>query len=93
MTAAIRVVELTPVLAATAIMVLGICVTAVVSQSSGYRLGGVMVLPLLAVYTFREPVTPVAVPKPGRPSRRERRGSPPATVASLRDVILRPPRE
>lgn len=46
-------------LAATAIMVLGICVTAAVSQSSGYRLGGVMVVPLLVVYTFREPVTPV----------------------------------
>lgn len=46
-------------LAATAIMVLGICVTAAVSQSSGYRLGGVMVVPLLVVYTFREPVSPV----------------------------------
>jgi hypothetical protein len=47
------------VLAAVAIMVLGICVTAAVSQSSGYRLGGVMVLPLLVVYTFREPISPV----------------------------------
>lgn len=46
-------------LAAVAIMVLGICVTAAVSQSSGYRLGGVMVLPLLVVYTFREPISPV----------------------------------
>ncbi|MCD2200298.1 poly-gamma-glutamate biosynthesis protein PgsC/CapC [Halobacterium sp. KA-4] len=46
-------------LAAIAIMVLGICVTAAVSQSSGYRLGGVMVLPLLVVYTFREPISPV----------------------------------
>lgn len=46
-------------LAATAIMVLGICVTAVVSQSSGYRFGGVMVVPLLVVYTFREPGSPL----------------------------------
>ncbi|MCD2204734.1 poly-gamma-glutamate biosynthesis protein PgsC/CapC [Halobacterium sp. KA-6] len=46
-------------LAAIAIMVLGICATAAVSQSSGYRLGGVMVLPLLVVYTFREPISPV----------------------------------
>jgi len=47
------------VLAATVIMVVGICVTAAVSQSSGYRFGGVMVVPLLVVYTFREPVSPV----------------------------------
>lgn len=40
-------------------MVLGICLTAVVSQSSGYRLGGVMVVPLLVVYTFHELVSPL----------------------------------
>ncbi len=60
-------------LAATAIMVVGICLTAVVSQSSGYRLGGVMVVPLLAVYTFREPGSPlvfaVATAAPAVPPR------------------------
>ncbi len=46
-------------LAATVVMVIGICAIAALSQRSGYRLGGVMVLPLLAVYTLREPFSPV----------------------------------
>jgi len=40
-------------------MVVGICGVALLSQRSGYRLGGVMVIPLLAVYTLREPFSPV----------------------------------
>jgi len=40
-------------------MVVGVSVVAALSHRSGYRLGGVMVLPLLAIYTFREPLSPV----------------------------------
>lgn len=41
------------------IMVVGIATVAVLSQRGGYRLGGVMALPLLAIYTFREPLSPL----------------------------------
>ncbi|PHQ38573.1 capsular biosynthesis protein [Halorubrum persicum] len=44
---------------ATCIMLGGLAAVAVLSHRSGYRLGGVMVVPLLAVYTFREPLSPV----------------------------------
>lgn len=46
-------------IAATIIMVAGVLFVALLSQVEGYRLGGVMVLPLLAIYTFREPLSPV----------------------------------
>lgn len=46
-------------LAAIAIMLVGIGLVAVASQRGGYRLGGVMVLPLLTIYTLREPLSPV----------------------------------
>lgn len=46
-------------LAATVVMVVGVAATAVLSQRSGFRLGGVMVVPLLAVYTLREVFSPV----------------------------------
>jgi len=46
-------------IAASVIMVAGLALVALLSQSEGYRLGGVMVLPLLAIYTFREPLSPV----------------------------------
>ena len=46
-------------IAATIIMVAGVLLVALLSQRAGYRLGGVMVLPLLAIYTFREPLSPV----------------------------------
>jgi hypothetical protein len=37
-------------------MVFGLVIVATLSQAGGYRLGGVLVLPLLVIYTFREPV-------------------------------------
>jgi hypothetical protein len=40
-------------------MVVGISVIAALSHYSGYRVGGVMVVPLLVVYTFREPLSPI----------------------------------
>ena len=40
-------------------MVVGIATVAALSHWKGYRLGGVMVLPLLAIYTFREPLSPL----------------------------------
>jgi len=46
-------------IAASVIMIAGLIFVALLSQSEGYRLGGVMVLPLLVVYTFREPFSPV----------------------------------
>ena len=46
-------------LVAAILMVVGIGTVAALSQSYGYRLGGVMVLPMLAIYTFREPLSPV----------------------------------
>ena len=46
-------------LVAALVMVVGIAVVAALSHRNGYRLGGVMVLPLLAVYTFREPLSPL----------------------------------
>lgn len=45
-------------LVATLLMVAGITAVAVASHRRGYRLGGVMVLPLLVVYTFRDPMAP-----------------------------------
>jgi hypothetical protein len=41
------------------IMVVGIATVAVLSHREGYRLGGVMTLPLLVIYTFREPLSPL----------------------------------
>jgi hypothetical protein len=46
-------------LAASSVMVVGVFVTAVLSQREGFRLGGVMVVPLLAVYTLRELFSPL----------------------------------
>ena len=46
-------------IAASVIMLVGVTLVALLSQSEGYRLGGVMVLPLLVIYTFREPFSPV----------------------------------
>lgn len=40
-------------------MIVGITTVAVFSQRRGYRLGGVMAIPLLAIYTLREPFSPV----------------------------------
>ena len=40
-------------------MTVGLATGAVLSHRAGYRLGGVMVLPLLAIYTFREPLSPI----------------------------------
>jgi hypothetical protein len=40
-------------------MIVGIATVAVLSHRKGYRLGGVMVLPLVAIYTFREPFSPL----------------------------------
>lgn len=44
-------------IAATVVMVAGIGLVAILSQTRGYRMGGVMVLPLLVIYTFREPLS------------------------------------
>jgi hypothetical protein len=44
-------------LVAVLLMVVGTAAVAALSHRKGYRLGGVMVLPLLAVYTFREPLS------------------------------------
>lgn len=41
------------------IMIVGIATVAVLSHREGYRLGGVMTLPLLVIYTFREPLSPL----------------------------------
>ena len=49
---------------AACIMLVGLAAVAVLSHRSGYRLGGVMVVPLLAVYTFREPLGVVALVTP-----------------------------
>ncbi|ERG90239.1 MAG: hypothetical protein J07HQW1_00257 [Haloquadratum walsbyi J07HQW1] len=38
-------------------MIIGLSLVAVISQVKGYRLGGVMVLPILAIYTLREPLS------------------------------------
>lgn len=46
-------------LVATLIMVVGISVVALVSQRQGYRMGGVMVVPLVVIYTIREPFSPL----------------------------------
>ena len=46
-------------LVAAAMMVFGVAIVAAISQRTGLRVGGVMVVPLVAVYTFREPWTPV----------------------------------
>ena len=46
-------------IAATTILVVGVLLVALLSQFHGYRLGGVLVLPLVAVYTFREPLSPL----------------------------------
>ncbi|GAB3413157.1 hypothetical protein GCM10027435_06760 [Haloparvum alkalitolerans] len=46
-------------IAATTILVVGVLLVALLSQFHGYRLGGVLVLPLVAVYTFREPFSPL----------------------------------
>ena len=40
-------------------MIVGVATVAAVSNRWGYRLGGVMTVPLLAVYTFREPLSPL----------------------------------
>ena len=40
-------------------MITGLTLGALLSQIRGYRLGGVMVLPILAIYTFRELLSPV----------------------------------
>jgi len=45
-------------LVAAFIMVVGIAVVAALSHRAGYRLGGVMTIPLLVIYTFREPLSP-----------------------------------
>ncbi|GGJ16190.1 hypothetical protein GCM10008995_27540 [Halobellus salinus] len=45
-------------LIAATIMVVGLAIVAAISHRGGYRLGGVMVLPLLTVYTFLEPLSP-----------------------------------
>lgn len=44
---------------ATLIMIIGLAVVAALSHWKGYRCGGVMGIPLLAIYTFREPVSPL----------------------------------
>lgn len=44
---------------ATFIMIVGIAAIATLSHRWGYRLGGVMVVPLLVIYTFREPYSPL----------------------------------
>jgi len=46
-------------LIATVVVLAGLLAVAVLSQRRDYRLGGVMVLPLLAIYTFRELFSPV----------------------------------
>lgn len=46
-------------IATSIVMIVGLTLVALLSQSEGYRLGGVMVLPLLVIYTFREPFSPV----------------------------------
>lgn len=46
-------------LAAAVVMLAGLLAAAVASQRAGYRLGGVMVVPLLVVYTLREPFSPL----------------------------------
>ncbi|GAB6878874.1 hypothetical protein JCM17823_11480 [Halorubrum gandharaense] len=46
-------------LAAGSVMILGVTAIALVSQATGLRVGGVMVIPLVAVYTFLEPWTPI----------------------------------
>lgn len=46
-------------LVAAFIMVVGIATVATVSHREGYRLGGVMTIPLLVIYTFREPLSPL----------------------------------
>ena len=46
-------------LIAATIMIVGLAIVAALSHYGGYRLGGVMVLPLLTVYTFREPLSPL----------------------------------
>jgi len=46
-------------LIATVVVLAGLLAVAVLSQRRGYRLGGVMVLSLLAIYTFRELFSPI----------------------------------
>ena len=46
-------------LVAALMMVFGVALVAAISQTTGLRVGGVMVVPLVAVYTFRELWTPV----------------------------------
>jgi hypothetical protein len=40
-------------------MVVGIGIVAWLSHRDGYRIGGVMTIPLLVIYTFREPLSPL----------------------------------
>jgi hypothetical protein len=47
------------VLVATFVVVVGIVTIAVLTHREGYRVGGVMSVPLLAIYTFREPLSPL----------------------------------
>jgi hypothetical protein len=47
------------VFVATFIMVVGVASIAGLSHYGGFRLGGVMTAPLLAIYTFREPLSPL----------------------------------
>ncbi len=44
-------------IAASVVMIVGLGVVAFLSQAYGYRLGGVMVVPLLVIYTLREPLS------------------------------------
>jgi len=46
-------------LIAATVMIVGLTVVAALSHTGGYRLGGVMVLPLLTIYTVREPLSPL----------------------------------
>ncbi|GAB7012277.1 poly-gamma-glutamate biosynthesis protein PgsC/CapC [Halolamina salina] len=46
-------------IAASLVMIAGLGIVAFLSQAYGYRLGGVMVVPLLVIYTLREPLSPV----------------------------------
>ena len=44
-------------IAASVVMIVGLGVVAFLSQAYGYRLGGVMVVPLIVIYTLREPLS------------------------------------